>query len=225
VTALTALDLAECERSLALDSGDPINAARRVVRWAVETFGSGLTVAASMGDTVLVDLAIEADPSVDVVFLDTGFHFADTLATVVAVGERYGRPVRVVKAADDAPNLLQVGADGCCAARKTAPLSDALSGRTAWMTGLRRDESPSRADTPYLSFDGRGLVKIAPLARWSDADVASFVAARSLIVNPLLSQGYPSIGCWPCTSKVADGEDPRSGRWAGSAKTECGIHL
>ena len=224
MASLPLLDLTRAEAELALELGSPVAAAHRLVEWAVERFGASLCVTASMADTVMIDLATRADPNIDVVFLDTGFHFPETLATVAAVERRYGLSVRVARPADNAPNLLQVSPDGCCAARKKLPLNEALAGSTAWLTGLRRDESPTRAGTPHLSVDERGLVKIAPLARWTTEDVESYIRHRDLIVNPLLAQGYPSIGCWPCTNRVAEGEDPRSGRWAGLAKTECGIH-
>jgi phosphoadenosine phosphosulfate reductase len=118
-----------------------------------------------------------------------------------------------------------VGTEGCCAVRKIAVLDRALVGKAAWMTGLRRSEAETRASTPIVSIDKRGLVKICPIANWSDVQVDAYIAEHRLIVNPLQFEGYPSIGCWPCTNRVADGDDARSGRWAGSSKTECGLHL
>jgi phosphoadenosine phosphosulfate reductase len=119
----------------------------------------------------------------------------------------------------------KIDTDGCCAARKVAPLEEALAGRDAWMSGLRRADDPSRAETPIVSRDRRGLVKVNPLATWSDADVDAYVAEHDVVTNPLLQRGYPSIGCWPCTRPVGPGEDARAGRWSGSTKTECGLHL
>lgn len=196
-----------------------------IVSWAHATFGSGLSVAASMGDTVLIHLATSVAPDVEVVFLDTGFHFAETLETARRAQIRYRLNLRVERPAANAPDLFSVGTEGCCAARKVALLDRALAGKAAWMTGLRRSESTTRSTTPIVSLDKRGLVKICPLANWTDGDVDRYVDIHAVITNPLLAQGYPSIGCWPCTEPVAEGHDVRSGRWAGSAKTECGLHL
>jgi phosphoadenosine phosphosulfate reductase len=196
-----------------------------IVEWALERFGRKLVVAASMADTALVHVATTVDPDIEVVFLDTGFHFSETILTVRRAQVRYGLNLRVERPAPEAPDLFSVGVDGCCAARKVAVLDRALAGRAAWLTGLRRDDSPSRADAPIVATDRRGLLRIAPLADWTDADVAAYVAAHDLVVNPLLAQGYPSIGCWPCTEPVLDGSDPRAGRWRGLAKTECGLNL
>jgi phosphoadenosine phosphosulfate reductase len=178
-----------------------------------------------MGDTVLVHLATQVDPNVEVVFLDTGFHFAETISTVRRAQRRYSLNLRVLRPAADAPDLFQVGTEGCCAARKVALLDRALSGKAAWMTGLRRAEADTRTATPIVSYDKRGLLKVCPIATWTDEQVETYIADNDVVVNPLLYSGYPSIGCWPCTTPVVEGEDARSGRWAGSGKTECGLHL
>jgi phosphoadenosine phosphosulfate reductase len=196
-----------------------------LVAWAIERFGSQLCVAASMADTVLVHLATQVDPDIEVVFLDTGFHFGETILTVRRAQVRYGLNLRVERPTPDAPDLFSVGVDGCCAARKVAVLDRALEGKAAWLTGLRRADSAERRDAPVVSRDRRGLLRIAPLANWSDDDVAAYVARHGLVVNPLLESGYPSIGCWPCTEPVLDGADARAGRWSGTAKTECGLNL
>ncbi len=207
--------------------------AREILRWAGDAFGDDLVIAASMQDTVLVHLASQVVAGVQVIFLDTGYHFPQTLATRDRVAAEY--PVRLlditprqsVAEQDEqyGPKLHDRDPDLCCALRKTHPLDEALDGRAAWATGLRRAESASRANTPVVSFDERReLIKLAPLAAWSDADVESYVAEHDVIMNPLLSQGYPSIGCAPCTRRVLDGEDARAGRWSGTGKTECGIH-
>jgi len=196
-----------------------------IVAWAVETFGSRLCVTASMADAVVIDLATKVDPDIEVVFLDTGFHFAETIQTLRTAQARYGLNLRVERPAASATDLFAVGTDGCCAVRKVALLDRALADFDAWMTGLRRADSAERTVTPIVSRDRRGLVKIAPIATWSDDDVARYIAEHDVVVNPLLSQGYPSIGCWPCTEQVLDGDDLRAGRWAGSTKTECGLHL
>jgi phosphoadenosine phosphosulfate reductase len=186
-----------------------------------------------MADAVLVHLASQARPGVDVVFLDTGYHFAETLGTRDAVAAAYA--VNVVNvtpeqtvAEQDAqygPRLYERDPDQCCHLRKVLPLQRALTGYDAWMTGLRRDESPARAETPVVAWDERRQkVKIAPLARWTDAEVEAYVAEHGILVNPLLADGYTSIGCAPCTRRTLAGEDPRAGRWAGFVKSECGIH-
>ena len=199
--------------------------ASEIVEWAIDTFGRGISLAASMADTVLIDIATKVDPDIEVVFLDTGFHFAETLETLRRAQVRYGLNVRVERPEPRASDLYAVGADSCCAVRKVALLDRALADKDAWMTGLRRTEAPTRANTPIVGYDSRGLVKVCPLATWTDEDVDRYIAENDIIVNPLLFDGYPSIGCWPCTDRVAEGADPRSGRWAGLGKTECGLHL
>jgi phosphoadenosine phosphosulfate reductase len=196
-----------------------------IVAWSVETFGSRVCVAASMADTVLIDLATKVDPDIEVVFLDTGFHFPETLLTVRKAQQRYRLNLRVERARPSVGDLFSLGTEGCCAARKVAVLDRVMAEKDAWMTGLRRAEADTRAAAPIVSRDKRGVVKVCPIANWSDDDVTRYILEHDVIVNPLQYQGYPSIGCWPCTSKVAEGADPRSGRWAGSGKTECGLHL
>jgi len=200
-------------------------AARSAIEWAADRFGAGLVLAASFQDCVVIDLAVQIDPSIEVAFLDTGYHFAETLWYVEQVRRRFDLNLRVVGADAPPDDRWLTDTDACCAARKVAPLAAALQGRTAWMSGLRRADGPSRAATPVVGYDvGRGLVKVNPIAAWSDADVAAHVAARDLPVHPLADRGYPSIGCWPCTRPVDPGANPRAGRWAGSAKSECGLH-
>jgi len=199
--------------------------AERVVEWAIETFGSRIAVAASMADTVLVHMATKIDPDVEIVFLDTGFHFSETLVTLRRAQSKYHLNLRVERAAPDAPDLFEVGTEGCCAARKVALLDRALVDKDAWMTGVRRSEASTRTATSIVSLDKRGLVKVCPLATWTNEDVERYVAENDVIVNPLQYEGYPSIGCWPCTEPVLDGEDQRAGRWRGTGKTECGLHF
>lgn len=199
----------------------------RIVQWLVETFEPDrLIVAAAMtSDTVLIDVVAKVAPGIDVLFLDTGYHFPETLATVDAVAERY--PVRLVVA--PAPPIgdeqFLSDPDGCCHRRKVVPLDEGLAGRLGWISGVRRSDSPVRAGTPFVHLDKRGLVKVNPLAAWTDADLLTYAALHAVPLNPLLAEGYPSIGCWPCTRKPADGEDARAGRWSAHAKTECGLHL
>ena len=197
-----------------------------VVGWAADRLGDGLVLTSSFTDCVLIDVTQRVAPQVPVVFLDTGLHFPETLAYVTRVEARYGLRLERVGpvAAPDDQHL--VDPDGCCARRKVAPLGEALQGRTGWLSGLRRADSALRNRTPVVEWDARrGLVKVNPLARWSDADVETYSLERALPRNPLVAQGFPSIGCAPCTRRVAPGEDRRAGRWAGLKKTECGLHL
>ncbi|XAS75796.1 phosphoadenylyl-sulfate reductase [Dermatophilaceae bacterium Sec6.4] len=223
-------------RDLAADGARELHdaSASQVIAWAGYTFGSRFAVAASMQDTVLLHLASSVLPGVDALFLDTGYHFAQTLAVRNQVEREYAVRVVTLHAAQTVAEqdvtygerLHDRDPDLCCALRKTHPLDDALDGYDAWATGLRRSESASRADTAVVSFDERrDRIKLAPLAGWSDEQVADYVREHDVIMNPLLSQGYPSIGCAPCTARVALGADARSGRWVGVDKLECGIHL
>lgn len=200
--------------------------AHEVVAWAWERYGAGLVLAASFQDCVLIDVVASVAPRVPVVFLDTQHHFPETLVYVERVRRRYDLDLHVQRPDVAMDDRWRTDPAGCCGVRKVAPLARALSGRTAWMTGLRRSESPTRSGTPVVSWDaGRGLAKIAPLADWDDAAVARHTGARELPVHPLTAQGFPSIGCAPCTRAVAPGADGRSGRWAGTDKVECGLHL
>ena len=207
--------------------------ALEIMRWAHESFGSGLVVTSSMADTVMIHLAEQVAPGIDVVFLDTGYHFVETIGTRDAVQAVHDVNVINVTAeqtvaeqdATWGKNLFATNPDQCCALRKVAPLSRALEPYAAWATGLRRADSAARAHTPVVSWDARrNIIKVAPIASWTDADVADYIERNGLMVNPLLDDGYSSIGCEPCTLPSSGG-DARSGRWAGLAKTECGIHL
>ena len=207
--------------------------AEDIIEWAVATFGDRFCITSSMADAVLADLASRVARGVDVVFLDTGYHFAETVGTADAVGATMNvnlipiAPVQSVaeQDAEYGPELYKRDPDLCCALRKVRPLSEALQGYDAWATGLRRAETHNRVIAPVVGWDARkGKVKVSPLARWSDDDVQRYVAEHGVLVNPLVYDGYPSIGCAPCTRRVAPGDDPRSGRWAGTNKTECGIH-
>ncbi len=199
--------------------------ASKIIGWAVEAFGPHLCLTASMTDAVLIDLAVKADPAIEVVFIDTGYHFPETLETVETVRRRYGLNMKIMTAPENTELLWQTDPDNCCSALKVQQLERALAGKAAWMSGLRRDEADTRSSALVVGRDLRGLVKINPIATWTDLDVESYIAEHDVPVNPLLDQGYPSIGCMPCTQPVAPGDDPRAGRWAGRDKTECGIHL
>jgi len=199
--------------------------ASEIIRWAVDTFHPHLALTASMTDAVLIDLAVKVEPAIEVVFIDTGYHFPETLETVELVRRKYGLNLKMMTVPHHDEELWKVDPENCCSAIKVGQLDRALMGKEAWMSGLRRAESPSRAEASILSLDLRGLVKINPIATWTDLDVQGYIADHDVPVNPLVHQGYLSIGCQPCTHPVSDGEHPRSGRWAGSDKTECGLHL
>lgn len=207
--------------------------AQEIMGWAFEQFGYQLAVTSSMQDAVMVHLAEQTAPGMDVLFLDTGYHFVETIGTRDAVEQVYN--VNVVNvtpelsvADQDAvhgKDLFARDPDACCGMRKVEPLGRALQPYAAWATGVRRSDNVRRADTPVVGFDNsKKMVKIAPIAGWTDDEVATYVERHGLIRNPLLDDGYPSIGCEPCTSRPT-GDDPRSGRWAGLGKTECGIQL
>jgi phosphoadenosine phosphosulfate reductase len=196
-----------------------------IVSWAWDRYGDDLVLAASFQDCVLIDLAAQVAPEIEVVFLDTQYHFAETLWYVDEIRRRYDLNLRVMEPEIPPDNLWQRDPDGCCALRKVEPLARALEGKAAWMTGLRRDEAPTRANAPIVSYDvGRGLVKVNPIATWTDLDVQGYVQDRGLPVHPLADRGFTSIGCWPCTRPVGDGDEARAGRWAGTDKIECGLH-
>jgi phosphoadenosine phosphosulfate reductase len=204
-----------------------------LLRWTDEHFGNNYVVASNMQDAVLVDLATKVRPGVDVLFLDTGYHFVETIGTRDAVEAVYDinvvnvTPENSVAKQDElfGKNLFAREPNECCRMRKVEPLSKALRGYAAWVTGIRRVEAPTRANAPLISWDKAfGLVKINPIAAWSDEEMQDYIDANDVLVNPLVFEGYPSIGCAPCTAKPAEGADPRSGRWAGNTKTECGLH-
>ena len=211
----------------------PVQQARRALRWAHQEFRAGFAVASSMGDEVLVHLAAEDAPGVDVVFLDTGYHFAETIGLRDAVASTYDLNIKTVLplltvAEQDAKygeKLHDRDPDRCCAMRKVEPLERALGAYDAWATGMRRVDAPTRQDIAVVGWDSkREMVKLNPLAAWSDDDIDAYVAEHAVLLNPLRQLGYPSIGCEPCTRAVVAGEDPRTGRWAGTDKTECGLH-
>ncbi|MGY1680858.1 phosphoadenylyl-sulfate reductase [Geodermatophilus sp. SYSU D01176] len=213
---------------------DPVEQALAVLRWAGETFGDDFAVTSSMADGLLAHLASRAVPGVNVVFLDTGYHFAETIGTrdwisgVMPITLVNVRPEQTVaeQDAEHGAELHQRDPDLCCSLRKVQPLAEALSGYVAWGSGVRRDESPTRAGTKVVDWDAkRGMVKVNPLAAWTQEHVDAYIAEHQVPVNPLQEIGYASIGCAPCTRPVAPGEDPRAGRWAGRGKTECGLHL
>ncbi|WP_052462163.1 phosphoadenylyl-sulfate reductase [Nigerium massiliense] len=212
----------------------PDASADDVARWAAETFGDAVAVACSMaGDTVVPHLVARAHPGVDVLFLETGYHFPETLGTRDALAATIDANI-----VDVLPDLTVAEQDAeygeklhdrdpaaCCAMRKVDPMNRELASYEAWVTGVRREDNALRANTPLIEWDEKHqMVKINPLAAWTFDDVLDYAGSHGVPVNLLLTEGYPSIGCAPCTRPVAPGEDPRAGRWAGLAKTECGLH-
>jgi phosphoadenosine phosphosulfate reductase len=227
----TESDLIELAERGAAELADA--SAEELLRWTDEHFGAEYVVASNMQDGVLVAMAAKVRPGVDVLFLDTGYHFAETIGTRDAVEAVYDvkvvnvTPEHSVAKQDElhGKDLFARDPAACCRMRKVEPLGKSLRGYSAWVTGIRRVEAPTRANAPLISFDKAfGLVKINPIAPWSDEDMQAYIDANDILVNPLVYEGYPSIGCAPCTAKPVEGADPRSGRWAGQAKTECGLH-
>jgi phosphoadenosine phosphosulfate reductase len=207
--------------------------AAEALAWTAKTFGDKFIVASNMQDAVLIDLAVRAKPAIDVLFLETGYHFAETIGTRDAVAFTYP-DIRIVNAEAEQSVADQEAEFGllnktdptrCCFLRKVVPLQKTLANYDAWVTGVRRVDAPTRANTPIVQWDERnGLVKVNPIAPWTDDEFNSYLATNNILENPLVSAGYPSIGCEPCTAKPLPGADPRSGRWAGQSKTECGLH-
>ena len=210
-------------------------AAEATIKWVAENLSTeAVTVACSMADAALPHLVAEQLPGVDVLFLDTGYHFSETYHTRDEVARSLD--VRIVDVLPEqtvseqdvefGERLYERDPGLCCQRRKVEPLSDALKGYELWFTGVRRDEAPTRTNTPLVTFDEKNqIVKVNPVAAWSFEELMSFNTAKKIPVNLLVNFGYPSIGCQPCTKAVAPGEDPRSGRWSGNAKTECGLHV
>lgn len=223
-------------RDLALRAGRELEqaAAEDVLRWAHDVFGDRFAIASSMGDGLLAHLAQSVASGIHVLFLDTGYHFAETLGTRDAVGATYDVEVRTVlplltvteQDAHHGAELWRRDPAACCSLRKVEPLNRALAPYSAWASGIRRDEAVTRRDAGVVEWDfRRAMVKVNPLATWTQDDVDAYVAEHGVLVNPLAFDGYPSIGCAPCTRRVDPADDPRAGRWAGLARTECGLHV
>ena len=214
-----------------LEAADP----QAICAWAVSTFGDKVALASSFGveDMCLIDMLVRAAPTPRVFYLDTGLLFPETYALADAVAARYGfvperrRPALTLarQAEHYGDRLWERDPDACCRMRKVEPLGQMLKGLDAWITGIRRDQTPFRAGARVVELDGKfGLIKINPLVRWTTGQVWRYVRQHRVPYNPLHDQGYPSIGCVPCTRPVRLGDDPRAGRWANLDKTECGIH-
>ena len=207
--------------------------ADEVLAWVAQEFGYRTAVACSMADAVLPHVVQKHLPWVDTLFLETGYHFAETLGTREAVASTMQltivdvMPALTVEEQDAkyGKDLFARDPGLCCQMRKVEPLTEQLANYEAWITGVRREDSWLRANTPVVEWDDKnGMVKVNPLAAWTFDELLDYAAEHDVIINPLLNDGYPSIGCAPCTKRVAPGEDPRSGRWAGLDKTECGLH-
>ena len=228
-------DIAETNARLVEDYADSLYdaSAETILTWAHEHAPGPLVVTLSMENTVLSELASCYLPDADGLFLDTGYHFPETLEVADAVEARYPSHTLVRAKAqltrpeqDEVygPNLYLRNPGACCRMRKVEPLAVHMSPYAGWITGLRRADGPTRAEAPALSLDNTGRLKISPLVTWSLEDTEAFEEDNDLIIHPLTRQGYPSIGCATCTMPVAEGEDPRAGRWAFASKTECGLH-
>ncbi|MCW2943040.1 MAG: adenylylsulfate reductase, thioredoxin dependent [Actinomycetia bacterium] len=231
-TARPTLDLEDIVDSAAHALEDA--SALEIIRWASATFGDRICLTSSMSDAALIHLVSKVKPGIDVLFVDTGYHFAETIGTRDAVEAVY--PVNVINVTpsrtvaeqerDLGPRLNGRNPDLCCHLRKVEPLGRALEGYMAWFSGVKRDETSSRKKMRVVDWDRkRGMVKVNPILNWTDQEMDDYIADNGILVNPLHYDDYPSIGCEPCTSPVAPGADPRSGRWAGLGKTECGIHV
>jgi phosphoadenosine phosphosulfate reductase len=229
------MNLFEKEQLVTKASEEMENASpETIIAWAVEKFPN-LTLACSFGaeDVVLVDMLHKIDPSKDIFYLDTDFHFKETYETRDRLEQRYGLKFVQAKpkltpeeqAERFGEQLWKSDANQCCGIRKVDPLTEILSKYDAWITGIRRDQAPTRANAKKVEYDVKfGLIKFNPLASWTSEDVWNYIREHELIYNPLHDQNYPSIGCEYCTRQVMPGEDPRAGRWAESEKTECGLH-
>jgi phosphoadenosine phosphosulfate reductase len=213
------------EQATELEGASP----EAILTWAVETFPgrTALTVSFGGGGVVLAHMLSQIDKRVPVLFLDTGFHFPETLAFKDAFVERYGLNLIDLHPATDPGPLYQTDPDRCCWIRKVEPLERALVDFDSWISAVRNDQSESRASIEVLEYHVAGehpVVKIYPLARWSREQVKAYISEHEVPYHPLLDQGFTSIGCWPCTRATRPGEPERAGRWSGMGKTECGLH-
>ena len=218
-------------QSLAMENSSP----QQIIRWAVENYYPKLTMATAFGPEgcLLLSMLAKIEPRVYVFNLDTGYQFKETLETRDRIAEKYGimvecrgpeLTVEEFEAVHGAP-LYRTDPDQCCYERKLKVLHRVIEGFAAWMTGIRRDQSPHRAKAPIVGWDNKfSLVKISPLANWTRKDVWKKITEEKVPYNPLCDRGYSSVGCWPCTRAVSEDEDERVGRWSGNAKTECGLH-
>jgi phosphoadenosine phosphosulfate reductase len=207
----------------------------RILRWAKEEFGSDVALATGFGPEgcVLIDMLAQMGLETRIFYLDTDLHFAETYTLIQRLEMRYGvsfepRATRLTLTAQEqifGAKLWERDPDRCCQLRKIDPLVETLADLDAWITAIRRDQSPARAAAQVIERDRKfGLIKINPLVRWSTIEVWKYIFQHNVPYNQLHDKGYPSIGCMPCTTQVQPGEDPRAGRWRGAMKTECGLH-
>jgi phosphoadenosine phosphosulfate reductase len=222
------LDADEIELAAELDAASERlehASAAEIVAWTAERFGDDLVLASSFQDAVLIDVAVKVTPRIRVLFLDTGFHFPETIAYMRRLERDYSLNLEILESGL-APDVSPCGSPNCCDLRKVAPLNKVLDNSAAWITGLKRVDTPERRNAPVVSYDpARKIAKVNPLATWTDEQVDEYIAEHSLARHPLNYVGYISIGCAPTTRPVAPGEDPRAGRWPDSDKTECGLHI
>jgi phosphoadenosine phosphosulfate reductase len=206
-----------------------------IIQWGVDHYFPKLTMATAFGPEgcVIIHMLAKIEPRVHVFNLDTGYQFKETLELRDRIAQRYGitveykRPATTVEEYETQHGgpIYKTNPDQCCFDRKVSVLKAAAEGWHAWMSGIRRDQSPDRAKAPILGWDKKfNLVKVSPLANWTKKEVWKLITDEDIPYNPLHDQGYPSIGCWPCTRSVMFGEDERAGRWSGFKKTECGLH-
>ena len=209
---------------------------QEILRWAVKSFFPRLTMATAFGPegNCIIHMLAEIEPRVRIFNLDTGYQFAETLELRERIRHRYGIEVEMIQPeltvreyeAEHGGPLYVHRPDQCCYDRKVLPLRRAVVGYAAWISAIRKDQTADRAQASVVQWDSKfGLVKINPLLQWTKKDVWAFIVNHDVPYNPLHDQGYPSVGCWPCTQPVADGEDERAGRWAGKVKKECGLHV
>lgn len=213
---------------------------QEILRWAIETYREKLTMATAFGAegccliAMMAQIRDETGLTPDIFNLETGYQFPQTLALRERMQQKYGIPIRFVQARESTAEMearlggpiYRSNPDMCCHIRKVAPLREAVEGFDAWISAIRRDQTPERAAAPIIAPDPKfDLIKVNPLANWSKDQVWDYIRAHDVPTNPLHEQGFPSIGCWPCTRPVAPGEDDRAGRWSGTAKRECGLHL
>ncbi len=204
-----------------------------IIRWGVETFRPDVAMTSSFGakSAALIHLAIQIDPQISIRTVDTGFLFPETHQFMEALRQRFHLNLTVFTTRMDVERFKREHAhlplghpDYCCGDYKVEATERALAGLRCWITGISRTDAPSRATTPFVEVLATGLVKVCPLAAWTPKDLHAYLTRHDLPYHPLWHQGYTSIGCYPCTQKPVDPNDPRSGRWVGQSKTECGIH-
>jgi phosphoadenosine phosphosulfate reductase len=207
--------------------------AQEIIRWASDVFGSRVVLTQSMANTVLAHLVNVVAPEIDVIFLDTGVHFPETIETRDRLVATTNLPIINLmptltldeQAAQHGPELWKTNPDLCCAIRKVAPMEQALENYDAWISGMRHATAEHRKSRKVVEYDeARNVIKVSPLLHWSEEQLLRYTLENDVVVNPLMYEGYPSIGCAPCTRRVEPGEDTRAGRWSGLGKTECGLH-